>query len=511
MKSGVSEPLRIFISMFFVSIGCRILGFLRQILLAKYFGTGDIVDSYVLAQSIPNILFGGVLVAFGSSYMPLLSKRYEKNGLEEANRYTSRVFIILFALSTVVAILGSALSPQITSIMAGGLNQNAKKIVSLFLKFTFGYTFFAATVGIYSNYLHYKGTFTKQIIGDYIQNIFFILFIWLAHKFNHTYIILGIFFGYFGRWIYLSILAYRDGFRFSFQIKGISEDICELKKYAIPIFIGTTANEINAFVDRSLASSLDSGSVSSLNYAHQLSTMCIELTATILATIIFPKLVQSFESNEIYKYKQFTKRGIIICSMVSIPIMITSIVFSKQIIEIIFERGQFSGESTLRTASAFCYYSIGMFALALSTLMGKVFYAARDMKTPMFCAIVGVIINIIGDIVLVKIMSQNGLALATSIANIINVLILCAFYGKGKYGPDSKTEYISIAKIVIASIVSVLIGYIENRLLNQYFMEHRRFLIIAVCISIAVIYTLFLIIFKVKEFEEIIRNEKQSI
>lgn len=389
MRIHLNKTIKIFISMFFLSVGCKVLGFLRQMLLAKYFGTGDVVDSYVLAQSIPNILFGGILVAFGASYMPLFSKRYEKSGLKVANEYTSRILSIVFALSSVVAIFGIVFSDQIVAVMASGLNENARRITSHFVKFTFGYTYFAASAGIYSNYLQYKGIFSRQIIGDYIQNTFFIVFILIAYYVGNDYLILGLFLGYLFRVLYLRFLISRHGFKYSLQLKGIFLDLKEVKNYAVPVFLATTANEINAFVDRTLASRLDSGSISALNYAHQLSTVFMELTITILATVIFPKLVQTFTRNEMNTYKSHVKRGIVICGLFSIPLTFGCIIFSRQIIEVIFERGAFVTESTLRTGNAFLFYSIGIFSLSICTYMGKVYYSAGDMKTPMICAALG--------------------------------------------------------------------------------------------------------------------------
>lgn len=506
MQNKINKTAKTVVLMFVLSLGCKALGFLRQMLLAKYFGTGNVVDAYVMAQSIPNILFGGILVSFSGSFLPLYSKRYENHGAKAANEYTSRILIILFILSSIIACFGIVFSDQITNIMAGGLNQEAKTITSHYLKFTFGYTFFAATAGIYSNYLHYQGVFSKQIFGDYIQNLFFISFIWIAYYFGNYYLILGLFLGYVGRVIYLLFLAGRYSFKFSLTFNGILADLNEVKNYAIPIFIATTANEINTYVDRVLAAKLDSGSISALNYATQLNTVFMELTVTILATIIFPKLTQAFNTKNIKAYLGFVRRGLVLCSIIAIPLALGSVVFSQPMIELIFQRGAFVSESTIVTGSAFGFYSIGAFSLAINTYMIKVFYSAGNTKTPMVCAFIGVAINIVMNFVLVGMMKANGLALATSIANIVNsVLLVISFYFINKK-LLTREEVTDIVKIVIISIFVVGVNYYLYKFGCIVFEGTHKLLFIAICCSCALMYLFGLFVFKVKELRRIVQK-----
>lgn len=510
MRINLNKTIKTVFSMFFLSAGCKALGFLRQMLLANYFGTGDVVDAYVMAQSIPNILFGGILVAFGASYMPLFSKRYEKEGLQAANDYTSRILTILFILSTVVAIIGITFSDQITSIMASGLNEKAKRITSSYVKYTFGYTYFAASAGIYSSYLQYKGIFTKQIVGDYIQNFFFISFIWIANKFGDRYLIWGLFLGYVFRVIYLRILVQKNQFRLRVQFSGINENLKEIKKYAVPIFLATTANEINAFVDKTLASRLDRGSISALNYAHQLSTVFMELTITILATVIFPKLVQTYTRKEIGVYKNYVKRGIVLCSLISFPLTFMCASFSRQIIELIFERGVFVSESTIKTGGAFLYYSIGIVSLAICTYMGKVYYSAGDMKTPMICATIGVAVNILCDIILVNLIQEKGLALATSLASVVNSILLIVLYQKQRIKLFEKKILLEICKIISASFAMIIVGLLLNTIAAKLNPDVRKICFVGICVICAFTYVGMIMILNVKEFKMLIKRESNE-
>lgn len=506
------STMRVGVTMFIMSVGCKALGFIRQMLLANCFGTGDVVDSYVMAQSIPNILFGGILVAFSTAYMPLLSQRYEEKGVEAANRYTSRIIRILFVLSVLATVLGILFSREILMLAASGLNGNAVNLASFYLKFTFGYTFFAATVGILSNYLQYKGIFTSQIIGDYIQNIFFLIFIWSGYIKGSWLLILGPFLGILFRWLYLYVLTRLNGFKLTMESGGTYEVLQEIANYALPVFIGTTAFEINTYVDRYLGARLESGSISALNYAYQLSTVMMELTVTILTTILYPKLVRAATTNDMEQFKKSLYRGLNLCGLISIPLAVGSVIYSNEIVTIIFERGEFVSKSTGMTSRAYLFYSISIFFLAVITLLTKVCYSLGDMKTPVFCAIIGIIVNIAGDFILIKPMAVSGLALATSIANMVNAILLIAYIQRSHNKIDLFSRENILAKIIIATMISIGIGYMLYRagLAVTHAISNILF-IIAVIISVT-IYLLILRLFKIEEMNQIwefILHEKE--
>ena len=498
--------------MFAMSIGCKIIGFARQMLLANCFGTGDVVDAYIMAQSIPNILLGGLLVAFSSAYMPLFSIRYEQDGVIEANQYTSKVLVLLFWLSLSVAFVGGFFSLEIVQIAAPGLNQSTCLLASFYLKFTFGYTFFVATVGILSSYLQYQGAFTGQIFGDYIQNLFFVLFIWVGFVSGNYLLILGPFLGYAFRWMYLYVLAKKEGFRFSLNTRGLGDVLGEVLSYAFPVFVGTTAFEINAYVDKYLAANLASGSISALGYAHQMSEVLMALTITILATILYPKMLKAVSNKQMDKLKKYIYRGVELCAMISIPIFFGCIIFSHDIIRIIFERGVFSFESTTMTAKAYLFYSIGGFFLAESSFIIKVYYSLGDMKTPMICAVAGVLTNIIGDFALVEEMGLNGLAFATSLAAIVNAVMLFWFLWLRFQTVDFVTEGISIFKILIATLLSVGGGYMLYSMSWRIYAEKSDGMFCLIVVLSIFTYIVLLKQMRLKEIDNILRmliHEKQ--
>ena len=492
--------------MLILNLGCKALGFIREMAMAAFYGAGYIVDSFVMAQSIPNILLGGVLVAISTAYMPLFSKEVENNGEEAGNHYTSQVIFLLVGLSFVTAVLGAIFAEPLVNIMAAGFNQQASNLTAFYLRVTFGYTVFSSIVGIYAGYLQYKGGFLLQIVGDYLQNASVILMIIVSAYTDDRLLAFGLFLGYGTRCFLLGMLARKRGFRFKFRFIGMADNVKRICALSIPVFLGTTMHEINTFVDRTLASGLGSGSISALNYAHQINTIVISLSITILTTIIYPKLVQLGAGEDKRAFNETIQRGFSLVIMIAVPVTIGSVLYGESIIRTIYERGQFNTEATSITAWAYCFYALGILFLSINDYMTKVYYSLHDMKSPMICAGLGLGANIVLNCILVYPMRQNGLALATSLAALITtVLQVVIFKRKHKRLPliNSKSKIVAIA---IASIVSIFISYGVFYLLRQVCRVYE-IISLASAVGLALlIYFVMLKMFKVSEVNYIMRS-----
>jgi len=149
----------------------KLLGFVREMVIAGVFGTSYIVDAYVMAQSIPDMLFGGIFAAVGTTYMPIFSEVRTKSGIEEGDKFTSRLVNIAVIIAAVLSISGIVLSGSITKFIAPNFSQETAQLTSFYLKINFGYMVFMCASSIFDAYLRYNGIFLHPIIAGYMQNI----------------------------------------------------------------------------------------------------------------------------------------------------------------------------------------------------------------------------------------------------------------------------------------------------------------------------------------------------
>ncbi len=476
----------------------KLLGFVREMVMAAFFGTSYIVDAYVMAQSIPNMLFLGVFLALATAYMPLLSECMEKGSQEEGNRFTSRVINIVLIVSAISALVGLLFSDQLTSLMARGFTGETAELTSRYLKITFTYTMFSATAAILETYLQYKGTFIPQIVIGYTQNIIMIATIVICAYTSFYFLAYGLLIAYILRMILLYLVATRKEYRYSFKAGNYRETFGLIMPLAIPVFIGSCTNQINTFVDKYLASSLAIGSVSALNYASILNTTIMTISVSVINTIIYPKLSQTNASGKRDSMVAISQLGVSLSILIALPFSFGAVVYSDEIVQILFERGAFDNAATNLTQGAYRFYSIGMVFMALNLLLTNIYYALKDTRHPMYFAMLGVIVNICVNLLLVDSMQHRGLAFGTSCATICNTLLLCVGLHH-YYKINIILDWKKVGRFFIATVVAVVLSYIIYRgLIAFIWMPRMVYLGIAVCIAI-VIYIFILKIMKIEE------------
>ncbi|MBK5263148.1 MAG: hypothetical protein JJE17_11380, partial [Peptostreptococcaceae bacterium] len=169
----------------------KAFGFVREMIMANFFGATFITDSYVMAFAIPMIIFGGIFGSVATAYMPLFSKITENEGEKAGSKFTSEVINLLMVVSIFAAIIGIVFSDQIVSIFASGFSGETARLTSFFTKVTFCYVLFTSIAGILEANLQYKGTFLVQIVLGYIQNIIVVAVIVISAFTSHYYLAFG--------------------------------------------------------------------------------------------------------------------------------------------------------------------------------------------------------------------------------------------------------------------------------------------------------------------------------
>ena len=485
-----------------LTLGSKLLGFVREMVMAGFFGTSFVVDAYVMAQAIPGIIFGGIFGAIDIAFMPLFSKITENEGKKQGNKFTSEVICLSFTLAALLFIFGFLFSEQLVSIFASKFEGQVAELTSFYLKITFLYLFFTSVAGVLETMLRYRGVFLAQIIIGYSQNIIIIGIIVISAKFDYHFLAFGMLIAYIVRLIIIGIISKKKQFSFTLSMKlGITAK--KILALSLPVFLGSSINQINAFVDKTLASGLPEGSIAALNYGNILIGLITGLTISIIMTIIYPRMAQAQALDNQEHFNQMVGTGFNLICIITIPCTLGAIAYSHQIVQIIYERGAFDPASTSLTGIAFLCYSVGLVFSSLNSLFIQAYYSMHDMKTPMIFGAVGVIINIVLNLILVRYLAHGGLALATSIAAICNALLL--YYGMKKKHP--KVVIVRKVKDVIKVIVAAVVA-VGSSLLVYYFvimpMAHIIFMrVVQLGLAVAVASVVYLVMLKVFRIDEL--------
>ena len=481
-----------------MAIISKLLGFLRELLLANYYGASYVTDAYIMSMSIPNNLLAGIVSAAMTAYMPVFSRKVEKN-VEEGYAFTSQTLTFLLSATGIAAVLGGIFARPLVHLFAPGFEGATAELTIFYTRVAFVMIVFSVFWQVLGAYLQYKGVFIITNIFAYIQNALIIAAIIISAKTAVPEILIfGIAGGYLVNAVGTTIIAKRQGYSFKFNFK-FSDSVKDVITLAIPVFLGSCAGELNAFIDRILASNLPEGSVSALNYGNLFANVVSAFTVGIFITIIYPRLAKAFAREEYDRVSDMAERGINIIVLLMLPMTLGSMLYSNQIVQVVYERGAFSDTATSLTATAYFYYAIAMTFAAVKSLLEKIFFAAHDTKTPVICSAVAVACNIVLNLILVRYMAHGGLALATSISQIVSTVLEYILFRREFPAIRLLSSFKKIGLISLFSVISVGASYAVYYFVGNAIWMPRMVLLGLAVLAACVIYLIFLYIGRFEE------------
>ena len=488
----------------------KITGFFRDIVLAQTFGAGEITDAYLTALNIPVVLFDGISAALGTTFIPIYFKIKSSKGQEEVNKFTSNILNIVIIISLIFVLLGVIFAPYIVKIFAVGFKGDVFDLTVNYSKILIFSMVFIAINGLVSSYLVASGNVYISGAITIPFNIFVIIAIIFASVTESYVMVYGTLIAYIAQLLFQLPLLIKKGYKHRLTVNLRDENIRQILFLVIPVFIGSYINQINAVVNRTLASTLDSGSITALNYANKLNMFAVGVIAVAISTIMYPILSNLASEGNKKLFKINISKSINMIVIIMLPIMVVMTTFSTEIVKVLFEEGSFNSHDTYLTSTALFFYSIGILSYGLKELLAKSFYSLQDTKTPVRNATISVVINIVFSIILVNIMGIGGLALASSISATVTTMLLLISLRK-KIG---KIGFSYILKTFIKGAIASIVMYIIMRIAYNYIfiygsrfaLESRKFIAFNCFISVILGMSTYLIVvlaLKVKEVKEI--------
>jgi putative peptidoglycan lipid II flippase len=408
----------------------RILGYLRDMVLAWFFGAGLVSDAFFVAFRIPNLL--RKLFAEGSlsiAFIPVFTECLVQRGRREAFELARSAMRLLSVLLVLAVILGVFLSPLIIRIIAPGFAGASIKL-SLTVTLTrimFPYIFFIGLVALCMAILNVLGHFAAPALAPVFLNLAMIgSVLWISPHLDEP--IMGLAVGVIaGGVLQLALqlpFLVKKGVRFWQKTKIFHPALKKVGILMLPTVFGAAAYQVNILFGTLLASLLPEGSVSYLYYADRLVQFPLGVFAIATATAVLPSLSRQAAANDLDGVKQTFIFAMKLVSFITVPAMVGLIVLREPIVALLFKRGAFGSDTTRLTAHALFYYGIGLWAFSAERIVISTFYALHDTRTPVKMALISIIANAILGILLMKPLGHGGLALSTSLAAILNVWLL---------------------------------------------------------------------------------------
>lgn len=487
----------------------KIIGFGRDVVLSYFFGASSISDAYLISLTVPSVIFGLIGIGIVTAYIPMQSRVLEESGELAGSRFTSNFTNIILIVITLILVIGVIFTEPIVRLFAIGFTGETLNLAINFTKISLFGMYFTALISIFSGYLQIKGNYIVPALVGIPLNTIVIISIFLAAKENILILALGTFIATASQFLLMLPFIKKTKFRYFLFVNIKDERLINTLYIAVPVIVGTSVNQINVLVDRTIASSLAIGGISALNYASRLNTFIQGLFVTSIITAMYP-MISSYASKQNFEgIRKAMDESINIITIFVLPITIGGMIFSNQVIDFLFGRGAFDESALRMTSIALFYYAIGMLGFGLREVLSRGFYSLQDTKTPMINAALGMLLNILLNIILSRYLGIGGLALATSISAIFTTILLFISLRK-KIGPfGMKQISISFLKILFASLVMGLLAKLSFNYLTASLSQNLS-LVVAIGVGMSS-YCVIIYFMKIKDVDTIVGAIKKKI
>lgn len=439
-----------------VIIVAKIVGLLRDVVLANYFGTSNISDAYLIASSVPTLLFYFIGHSISTAYIPMYNKVKNIGGEKSGLAYTNNILNLAFLFGTVLVVLLLVWPETVIKLFASGFDADTVGITAGFIRTSAASMYIMIALSVLGGYLNANKSFIVPASVSLPRNAAVISSIVVASKFGIQWLGWGLLFSYVAELLLLLPFAIKKGYRYSLNLKIRDENVKETGYVVLPILLGMCVSQINKIIDRSLASMVCEGGISALSYASIINNAVQEILVTGIITVLFSNCAAWVAKGEHDQVKAKLSNVLNVLIMVLLPATVGVIILSKPIVVLMLARGEFDSESVAMTAGALCFYTSGLLFLAVRDTLVKVFYAYKKTRTTTTVAIMAIGINIVLNLILYHFIGLNGLALATAVSAVFNSVTLYIMLRRqiGDFG--LRLSMITVLKSLFSCVVMAI-------------------------------------------------------
>ncbi len=495
--SYTNRLLRSFSVVGFWTLISRIFGFLRDVLLASFLGSGPLAEAFIVAFSIPN-MFRRLFAegAFNTAFVPMFSKKI--SNLKKAENFASQAFSLLLTTLIFLVALAEIFMPLLVYAMASGFAMDERFVMSVELgRVMFPYILFISLAAFFGGVLNTFGKYSIAAAAPIILNLFLIVALLLANFFQLNFglaISLAVPLAGITQLIVLwrasSLLEVKIKIRFPI----INEEIRLLAKIALPAALAGGVIQINLLVGRQISSFFD-GAVAWLSYADRLYQLPLGMVGIAIGVVLLPNLSKEVLTSSQKKVLNTVNRSIEFSLFLILPATAALLIIPTQLISVLFERGAFSEFDTIYTSNALMVYALGLPAFVLQKIISTIFFARGDTKTPFRLAILSMLANIIVALAMIYPTGYLAAAIGTTFSGWLMTLLLWRRAKKLGITTDFRLRK-NCVKICFSTLIMAIMVLTSAFILAEQFEGHySRFL--ALCFTIFLGLTTYLITSKV--------------
>lgn len=441
-------------------IASRVLGLLRDRILASQFGAGDTLDAYYAAFRIPDLLYNLlVLGALSAAFIPVFTEVIETKTQQRAWKLTSSVLLFLVVLMVALSVLGVVFLPWIVPLITPGFDAAKQQLVESFIRIMFLSPIFLGASAVLGGVLVSRRCFWAYSVAPLFYNAGIIFGATVGIRlWGVMGLAWGVAIGAFLHFTVQLVSARRIGFVFAVERFRLWKDeyVRRIIALMIPRTLTVAANQINLFVITIYASTLASGSLAVFNFANNLQSVPLALFGISFATAAFPRLSEFSAKKDKKNFSRTLYRTLKRILLFVVPVTALLLVLRAQIVRVTLGTGAFDWEDTMLTFDVLGILAVSLFAQSLLPLLARSFYSLQDTKTPFFIALFSEALNAVLAFVLIRAWGVYGLAASFSLAAVAQMILMGIFLRRNVGCPKHEGVGRFLVKVVVASLLATI-------------------------------------------------------
>jgi putative peptidoglycan lipid II flippase len=469
---------------FLLTFLSRFLGLGREMAIAYRFGATGETDAFMLALTIPNIFYNVIGTALAAVIVPVFEDYEIQGRRSDIWRALSTTINVIIVVMGAGVIFGATGSSYIVRALGPGFPAETMQLAINLTALMMPSVIFITLAGVFGGILNANQIFGPVALGPVAMNLAIIVsalagfYQWGVYNLALGTVIGALLFAL------IQVPALRQvGFEYAFVLNIQDPAVRQMLKMIGPILIVTGIFQIYTVIDVRFASSLGAGSIAALNYARKIMQLPQAIFVTAVTTAIFPTLTKLAAESRVPEMAGILQKAMKVILLLAIPGSVGLIILRDPFIALLFERGAFDSQATVRTAEALLYYTLGLFGLCLHLPLTRTFFALKDTKTPFWIMLGTVGLKILLSSALVNLFLHSGLALATSLTIMSNVALLSYFLYRRIPRIFNLSFFYFVGKIILAALLMGSIIYGADRLLAIY-LGTRGWMIIRIVLDI---------------------------
>ncbi|MCG8401956.1 MAG: murein biosynthesis integral membrane protein MurJ [Firmicutes bacterium] len=437
-------------------VASRVLGFVREQIIAALLGTSIQADAFVVAATIPFTFSYIIGVAAGNALLPVYTGRLQS---QDRIRLASTVLYAIGALVAVLTGLGMIFTAALVDFLAPGFTGQARELALLSTRIMLPSTLFLTLGFVAKAVLNAHREFAVPAWAPVWQNIIFIVLI----------IPFGSMLGPGLAWCTLAgaVVFYlynvpsmgRVGVPVRPLLNLGDPDVRRVLLMAVPVIITTLVNRGFIFLDRWFGSHLVEGSIAALNFANRVRELPYGLFVAVVSTVLFPALAAAVSNNDMPALRERAAKGLRLVGLVTYPCAALLMILPAPVVRLLFERGAFGPAATEATATALAYYAVSVTAMSAVSVLTYTFLSLREVMLPLWVGVAGLTVNVVLDYLLVGPMGHDGLALGNTAGFVVTAILMLVFLHRRLPEFPWRRQASEQLKIMAASLVFAVVLY----------------------------------------------------